>query len=70
MKITTSNKSTLQIAFSNPHLVDREQSTRFYGLLKSDIAGIKAGLEKAYGPDWFRFFLALKPKTLNAKLEA
>ena len=70
MKITTANKGTLQFAYSNPHLVAKEQGTHFCGILKTDIETVKAALIKAYGEDWFRFFLALKPATLNTKIGA
>ena len=70
MKITTSNKGSLQLAFSNPHLVEREPSTRFCGILKSDIAAVKDKLQAVYGENWFSFFIALKPTTLNAKIGA
>lgn len=49
MKITTSNKGSLQLAFMNPHLVEKEQSTRFAGLLKTDIEEVKTKLSAAYG---------------------
>lgn len=66
MKITQKNKSALQFCFSNPHLFDR--APEISGITREQAETMAARLKAAYGDNWFSFFLALKPTTLNAKL--
>ena len=63
LKITNKNKPIIQFCFSNPHIIKARQEIE--GITEREINDLAASLKKQYGEDWFRFFLALRPVTLN-----
>jgi len=64
MKITNTNKGIIQFCFNNPHVF--KTKSEIQGISELDINELKLKLTKKYGENWFSFFLALKPKALNA----
>ncbi len=68
IKITHKNKGTIQFCFSNPHVIKAREEVR--GVTHRDITQLADSLKQAYGDNWFGFFLALKPATLNKAIGA
>ena len=68
LTITKKNKASLQFAYMNPHVFKHVAAVE--GITKEQSDEVAEKLKAVYGDDWFRFFIALKPATLNAKIGA
>lgn len=66
IKITGKNKNIIQFCFSNPHVIKARQEIQ--GITHNDIQFLGDKLKQVYGDNWFSFFLALKPATLNSAI--